>query len=162
MLFRSAVALGRYTLSLGTPDHPPRVYLNFESDYISLSRAEIAKRCDGLWERTADTDRIRHLAVSYWGYDRFSRLPPLWRRLTALGDIMMVRSVRWQYGRVPGRAEHDFAAWSAREKRAEGITHWFAERGEDGAVTIHDGKRTISQRDLALNGLDRWLESSQS
>lgn len=135
------VALKKYHLALGTETQAPRVYIDFEHDYVSLSRDEMDERCDALWAMTADLDKIRHLAVSYWGYDRFTRLPPLWRRFGELQDIMMVRSVRWQYGKVPKKAKLDFEEWSEREIDAEGIAHWYTQKSEDGVMSIRGGRK---------------------
>jgi len=153
-----AVALKWYRLSLATDagaDADPRIYIDFDRDYVSLSRAEMDAACDALWAATADLDRIRHLAVSYWGYDRFTRLPMLMGRFQRLDDVMIVRSLRWQYGRLPGRAVTDFVKWCRAEKEAEGITHWFTSRKGD-RVTIKEGEHEVTVRDL---GVHETLES---
>jgi len=117
-----AVALEHYELAFGTAEAGGRVYINFDRDLVALSENEVLPRHEKLWRQTGDASRIRHLAVSHIGRHRHARLPHLRPVLKGVQDVMLVRSVRWHAGRVPGRAARDLTAWAAREKRHHGIT----------------------------------------
>lgn len=150
------VGLKRYELVLACHQgSQPRIYADLSRDVVCLSRAEVSPRCAALWRRTADLDRIRHLAVAgcpwtasssstHGASEGFAQsLPPrelLQSKFVALEDVVVVRSVRWQYGRLPGGAARDFDRWARREEAAEGLERWYT-RWRDGAMVIRGGRR---------------------
>ena len=141
-----AVALTRYRLGLGAAAEPPRTYVDLDRDVVALSRAELRGPCRRLWRITPDVARVRHLALPYWGYDKDALLPPLWQRCAALEDVALVRSLRWQKGRLPRSAVHDYVAWSEAETRACGLRRFQATWAADGNLVVHDGRKEITLR----------------
>lgn len=146
------VALKRYELVLGCEDGQARIYADLSRDVICLSGRVVSPRCAALWRQTIGLDRIRHLAVAGCPWALWSStngvtdglaqsLPPadlLRSSFAALEDVAVVRSVRWQYGRLPGGAMRDFDRWAREEEAAEGLerlhTKW-----RDGVMAIRSG-----------------------
>ncbi|KAI6354423.1 hypothetical protein MCOR25_008614 [Pyricularia grisea] len=152
------VALKRYELVLGCEDGQARIYADLTRDVICLSGRVVSPRCATLWSQTTDLGRIRHLAVAGCPWALWSNthgvtdglaqsLPPadlLRSGFAALEDVCVVRSVRWQYGRLPGGAARDYDRWAREEEAAEGLerlhTKW-----RDGVMAISSGDRKSAE-----------------
>ncbi|KAL8342593.1 hypothetical protein RB601_004871 [Gaeumannomyces tritici] len=150
----------------GSSSSSGRIYADLTSDVVCLSSGEVSGAGrSALWRRTRDLGRVRHLAVAapaWSGYPRphrgsagaggstsfAHRLPPadLMGRagLAALEDVVVVRSVRWRYGRLPRGARVDFAAWAEREEAGEGLSRYHT-RWRDGVMAIRHGRRKSSE-----------------
>lgn len=158
-----AVALKRYSLVFATTGDngggDGRIYADLSRDVVCLSSAEVAgAACEALWRRTRDLGQVRHLAVaapacwgswsSHYGAGFAHRLPPAdlmgTAGFAALEDVVMVRSVRWQYGRLPRGARLDFTAWAEREEAGEGLSRYHT-RWRDGVMAISRGRRKSSE-----------------
>ncbi|KAL8376234.1 hypothetical protein RB595_007373 [Gaeumannomyces hyphopodioides] len=164
-----AVALRRYSLVFATADdddsnnnNSGRIYADLTRDVVCLSSGEVSGAArEALWRRTRDLRRVRHLAVAapacwgswsshhHSGAGGFShRLPPADLMgpagLASLEDVVVVRSVRWQYGRLPRGARVDFAAWAEREEADEGLSRYHT-RWRDGVMAIRHGRRKSSE-----------------
>ncbi|TLS25093.1 hypothetical protein PpBr36_07019 [Pyricularia pennisetigena] len=153
------VALKRYELVLGCEDGQARIYADLNQDVICLLGRVVSPRCAALWRQTTGLDRIRHLAVAGCSWssthgitELFARrLPPpelLRSGFTALEDVAVVRSVRWQYGRLPGGAARDYDRWAREEKAAEGMemlhTMW-----RSGVMVLSSDRKSIEDQDQA-------------
>ncbi|KLU85381.1 hypothetical protein MAPG_04407 [Magnaporthiopsis poae ATCC 64411] len=155
--------LHRYSLVFATTDDNGggggRIYADLSRDVVCLSSAEVTgAACVALWRRTRDLGQVRHLAVaapacwgswsSHYGAGFAHRLPPAdlmgAAGFAALEDVVMVRSVRWQYGRLPRGARLDFAAWAEREEADEGLSRYHT-RWRDGVMAISHGRRKSSE-----------------
>ncbi|TLD25322.1 hypothetical protein PspLS_06191 [Pyricularia sp. CBS 133598] len=154
------VALKRYELVLGCEDGQARIYADLSRDVICLSGRVVSPRCAALWRQTTGLDRIRHLAVAGCPWALWSStngitdglaqsLPPtdlLRSGFAALEDVAVVRSVRWQYGRLPGGATRDYDRWTREEEASEGLERLHT-RWRDGVMAIRSGDRKSTEEE---------------